>query len=1011
MKQKVMRFVCAVAIILQVCSEESSTPIPTLESDHIFVVVPTSDVEMAAQSSPDTVANDTTTQPTLSPTIMNSTDLPTASFTPTISPTESPTLGTTVEHTPQLSTWTPTTLQPTTIKSTDIPTLSTTTEPTVLQTDTIAPTEIPTPSYTAEPTKIVSTVQPTETSTTLKMTTTPTIFSTSNSTDSVRIVTPTEEPTIKTTNTTPEPTGTLADGQNNSTTLETPVPTAFPTYNDTTTTSTAVPTLVYTGAPQSTSVPTVNTTLVSEQNNSIGTQVPTALPTFHTSTSTPTTIYTPTPQPTAVSTANSTLVSEQNNSVPTALPISNASTSIPTTVYTPTPQPTSVSTANSTSAQEHNNSVGTQLPTALPISNASTSIPTTVYTPTPQPTSIPTANSTRRPTALPTIQSSTYEQPNINITDVQNSTELPSPSTPTENPTSWYEPTSQPTVAKTSVPTITSIYTPTSSLNETIESTRGPSNDPTIWITETPTILPTPAPTALPTPLPSELPTFRQVTPEPTEASTVNQSIQPTIMRTHTPTRAQNNTATLEPTSIPYLFSASLVFDLGIRISGNSSIASVMGAAVVRAVDSIKSVDSSRLSAYNETARRRLTEENTAATLSLTGTAQTSDSDASMYIENEISSAISSGDLGSALVVEIRAANILNGLDNSTIQSGVLVNESIQMLANTVAVSVSTSAPTSTPVPTVTPIPMATLEPTAVVETTPNVTQAPTYTSTEDSGSSKKKKSALHLTPVTLMLGIGLLVLLFCVALPTLITCYRTRVPKTVVHVERYDDVPPPMELDEMTPKPKGTSLNYATVFGEDEEVEADQGEEQSPLAFRGSPDVEAPNTPLTESVPIMPPTPPSRSKEPDTPVGLVGNETSVLTAEWEQMMNDVDGGLEEEEWNEEVASLILFRSAATANVPEGFAPRAQLTTMLEARPDLTAMLGLGSLSPSDIAELFVNIKTDEEDNVSRNQFIQAVGIYRNRFGIIDMDTVDTSATPPQQHDPLRHDLPPQPPF
>ena len=394
-------------------------------------------------------------------------------------------------------------------------------------------------------------------------------------------------------------------------------------------------------------------------------------------------------------------------------------------------------------------------------------------------------------------------------------------------------------------------------------------------------------------------------------------------MPTQVPSAAP--TTTIAPT-VSFSASFSLVVQFGdVRVDADLA-ALVVGAALETAVNSIDEVTDVAVPTRRRLSKKkRHLRENRGRRLE--GEGQQIDVVAVVSLpvispEARLLSEVKSAQIGDAMVVAARANNVLSEVDDETIRSGLLVDESLALMET--SLSLSTLAPTISP------------------------TSVPTLLNQR---SATKKKSSSNGSSLTLILAIALIVLLVCVALPTLTVCYRS---SSVVHVNGANTL-----LD------RGETSQPKAYVDSPPEYELVQSRGLPPLETYD--DEEAPPTPLT--------------MESEGTPSSSGREPNLHDYEWEQMMSDVDEELAPEAWNEEVASLILFRLARLENISKkGFAPRSELASLLELRPDLAAMLGLPKVPGDALASLLADVRSDDNDHVSRSQFLHAVALFRSRL-------------------------------
>ena len=416
---------------------------------------------------------------------------------------------------------------------------------------------------------------------------------------------------------------------------------------------------------------------------------------------------------------------------------------------------------------------------------------------------------------------------------------------------------------------------------------------------------------------------------------------------------------------------AAIVAGFGIVVDfGDVDAASMTNVVATGLQDAVASI--TEILTVTPSERRRLLATNFDVLAVVSVPEEASETTTSSRIVDDVGAAITSGDLGDAMVAAAQDLNVEETtIDETTIRDAVLVAESLSLLSTSMSLS--------------------TLEPTSVPSPSPT-TSAPTP-------QKKKKKKGRSVSSITIILAVALVVLLLCVALPTLTVCYRSKdglFKQTIVHVN--DRSCETKHNDEYPTTPLFTKIVTTP---------APPDVESSPSRVSiDSDDDEIPVETTTETKPDLV----TEARKPH----LLTEEPNLHNFEWEQMMNDVDEELGPEAWNEEMASLVLFRLARIDGMPPGFAPRSELGSLLELRPDLTAMLGLGDLTSDGIANLLADVRADDSvaHAVSRSQFLHALSVYRSKFDDSFQRNSFHPPPPASTRNPLLQDssFPPSPP-
>lgn len=306
--------------------------------------------------------------------------------------------------------------------------------------------------------------------------------------------------------------------------------------------------------------------------------------------------------------------------------------------------------------------------------------------------------------------------------------------------------------------------------------------------------------------------------------------------------------------------------------------------------------------------RRHLLEDDTVVQVDINAEADLSMSvDAEAALEQSLESAFRNGDLAAAMLAAARDAEAWSSLQSDAILGSVLVNESLATVASTLEVSVTTHRPTPAP---------------------------------HASSGSKKNSASFAVTAafvfvLVLFLFLGLCALASCV--------HHKYFAKLTAH--DLGDVPARLEI-----KDKAVTARL---------------EKASPArAFRGL----SPKRGLS----------PRRAFSPEKVVSSITLEDQAPddasavanSEEWQQMLDDVDHELPPDDFNKDVASVLLFR-LAQRDQPHGFASINALADVLAERGDLVAMLGLDSADAA--IGVIAAARTDDFGRVSRHQFLQAL--------------------------------------
>lgn len=439
------------------------------------------------------------------------------------------------------------------------------------------------------------------------------------------------------------------------------------------------------------------------------------------------------------------------------------------------------------------------------------------------------------------------------------------------------------------------------------------------------------------------------------------------------PTTLQPNSSSQEVVQVQLSFALDFGDAEAFNVNGTSD---VVGSAFVAAVDYVYDYESIRFVAAPS--RRRLLLEETARRVDISADARVSSSftkeEATRAVASSAKSAVSSGALGMAMVVEADTIGF-DAIPDEVLVDSVLVNESLDLISNTVNLTVITTRSPSS-------------EPSFVPSTVP--THAPTGESTmspsekpqaASSTNSKKKKGRKGFSLLTYMVGvliilvlIGIIVII-CLQLATASTKQTVHISTTAPRagsLEKWPEDHPTNQKNvegdfELTPQQDPSSF-------EDEE----EGETTSPFvpSRELSQDEEGFMLVLEDMAqPHLDVMDESSDIENDIQVTSGTPDRHLNDYEWEQMLSDVDAPQAPEEWNEDVASILLFKLANVRHEqPEGFATRRNISATLRDRSDLVVMLGLESVKErGELDALVFSAKGDAEGHLSRHQFLQAL--------------------------------------